>query len=1079
MSVSILWNPFMPSVNIRSMVVWENDGQDKGGDDNDGDDGTEVKNYDNIYDAIDENGVGATVMVNGKEMAAVAADGYTGTNQSTVGSSGYTSADAIANAAMNSGNGNESVNLDAFGGAGEEITTFNFGGDDNLDAFGGAGEEITTFNFGGDDNNSVDEFTGSSGYISADATANNASNNSSDETAVGQMGAVNIESANASGGSGSLVTGGPSDEAVAGIATINSNQGGGDLGSEFGDDKYSADVIAYAEETGMTSGAVQSIANTDAYSMQNGKLVLNRDPTLMWDGTGLVENPDYANEVNQNETMTGNVGNGFGSNSDLTGGTSVVSAYDSAYKLLTDDQKMLVESGQATLSQDGTYTVNGGTNTVNGGANVELESGGSPYLDADGKLRDASGSLFSGDYDGQQYTGGMRSKYGTRKDLVGGVDTSTTGLSIGETGLDGVTAEDILKASTGIGTIYNEYDLNGDGKVTSADAVLLQQSLNAGGNTGGNTGDDTGGDTGGDTGATGPSFDMTDGEELLKNSDGSLFTGEYDGTQYVNGVEVSSTDDNVDVNENDGYMYYDGYLFKDGVAFSGDYEGATYVDGVVVTDSGENAQTAYDIAYAALTNEQKMLIESGQATLDSDGVFTDLRVGGGENIEGGGENIEGGGEATGPTMQDGFMVDANGSLFTGTANGVEYVDGVPVVTGGGEDIEGGDGVATGPTLDANGVMLNSDGTLFDGELNGKTYKDGLEVTEEEAATGPTVNSDGQLVNTDGSLFNGMFGGKNYINGVEQEDNSNDSVSTDPSMNADGLLANPNGTLFTGAFNGKEYVDGVEVTQEGDEANAGNQELTVQYPDGTIVNATVDADGNVFDADGNQIGTWDGTTFTRSDGTSIDGSLQSVTINMNDGSTLTGYIDGSNVLDTDGNIIGTINDQGQFVPADSSSDTLDEAGGGDSAGEVDTGYTVSAGIIYDADGNIIGYEDGYQSDTDTLANNLESVTGNSTAGLSRAEIVALIEEYMGSYNSSSYDPAAFMNAFGFALDPNFSGAVIPSFMQSDSGVYMRRMVKDRDTGEMRYIDVPIGGAFSTSTEDQRMQRRQGFGQSINF
>ena len=1053
MSVSILWNPFMPSVNIRSMVVWDNSGDQKGGDGDNGDDKTEVKNYDNIYDAIDENGVGATVMVNGKEMAAVAADGYTGTKESTISPSGYQSADAIANAAMNTGNGMDSVSLDAFGGAGEEITTFNFGGDgneyDNLDAFGGAGEEITTFNFGGDDNNSVDEFTGPSGYISADAIANNASNNTSDETAVGQMGAVNIESANASGGSGSLVTGGPSDEAVAGIATINSNQGGGDLGSEFGDDKYSADVIAYAEETGMTSGAVQAIANTDAYTMQNGKLVLTRDPTRMWDGTGLVENPDYANEVTQNETMTGNVGNGFGSNSDLTGGTSVVSAYDSAYKLLTDDQKMLVESGQATLSQDGTYT-------VNGGANVELESGGSPYLDADGKLRDASGSLFSGDYNGQKYTGGMKSQYGTRKDLGGGVDASTTGLSIGETGLDGVTAQDILKASTGIGTIFDEYDLNKDGKVTSADAVLLQQSLN--------TGDDTGDNTGDNTVATGPFIDMTDGQDLLKNSDGSLFTGEYEGTQYVDGVEVSSTGDDVAVNENEGYMFYDGYLFKDGTAFTGEHEGATYENGVAVGESNE--QTAYDIAYSALTNDQKMLLESGQATLDENGVFTDLRTGGEEII--GGDD----GAATGPTMQDGFMVDANGNLFTGAVGGVDYVDGVPVQTG---------GAVTGPALDENGVMLNSDGTLFDGELNGKTYKNGLEVTEgnEEVVTGPTVNSDGLLVNANGSLFNGMFGGKRYLNGLEQEDNSSDNVNTDPSMNADGLLANPNGTLFTGAFNGKEYVDGVEVTQEGDEANAGNQQLTVQYPDGTIVNATVDADGNVFDADGNQIGTWDGTTFTRSDGTSIDGSLQSVTINMNDGSTLTGYIDGSNVLDTDGNIIGTINDQGQFVPADSSSDTLDEAGEGDSVGEVNTGYTVSAGIIYDADGNIIGYEDGYQSDTDTLANNLESVTGNSTAGLSRAEIVALIEEYMGSYNSSSYDPAAFMNAFGFALDPNFSGAVIPSFMQSDTGVYMRRMVKDRDTGEMRYIDVPIGGAFSTSTENQRMQRRQGFGQSINF
>jgi hypothetical protein len=152
---------------------------------------------------------------------------------------------------------------------------------------------------------------------------------------------------------------------------------------------------------------------------------------------------------------------------------------------------------------------------------------------------------------------------------------------------------------------------------------------------------------------------------------------------------------------------------------------------------------------------------------------------------------------------------------------------------------------------------------------------------------------------------------------------------------------------------------------------------------------------------------------------------------------------------------------------------------EATGTVDTGFTISNGVIYDADGNIIGYEDGYQTDTETLADNLESATGQSTAGMSRAEIIALIEEYMSSFNSANYDPAAFMNAFGFALDPNFSGAVIPSFMASDSGVYMRRLVKDRDTGEWRYIDVPIGGAFSTMTSNQRMQRRQGFGQTINF
>ena len=199
--------------------------------------------------------------------------------------------------------------------------------------------------------------------------------------------------------------------------------------------------------------------------------------------------------------------------------------------------------------------------------------------------------------------------------------------------------------------------------------------------------------------------------------------------------------------------------------------------------------------------------------------------------------------------------------------------------------------------------------------------------------------------------------------------------------------------------------------------------------------------------------------------------------MNDGTTITGYDDGQgNIFDANGNQIGTINDEGKFVPTGTS---VDEAGSSNT-GTVDTGYSISNGVIYDANGNIIGYEDGYKDDTETLAENLESATGTNTAGMSRAEIINLIEEYMNNFNSADYDPAAFMNAFGFALDPNFSGAVIPTFLTGgQSGVYMRRLVKDRDTGELRYIDVPIGGAFSQATDSQRMQRRQGFGTAINF
>jgi hypothetical protein len=44
-----------------------------------------------MYDAIDAQGVGATVMINGVTMAAVAADGYIGNGQYDTTSSGATS----------------------------------------------------------------------------------------------------------------------------------------------------------------------------------------------------------------------------------------------------------------------------------------------------------------------------------------------------------------------------------------------------------------------------------------------------------------------------------------------------------------------------------------------------------------------------------------------------------------------------------------------------------------------------------------------------------------------------------------------------------------------------------------------------------------------------------------------------------------------------------------------------------------------------------------------------------------------------------------------------------------------------
>jgi uncharacterized protein YejL (UPF0352 family) len=79
--------------------IYDVDGDQSGGGSNDNtvvttnnnDSNNGLTNYTSMYDAIDAQGVGATVMINGVTMAAVAADGYIGNGQYDTTSSGATS----------------------------------------------------------------------------------------------------------------------------------------------------------------------------------------------------------------------------------------------------------------------------------------------------------------------------------------------------------------------------------------------------------------------------------------------------------------------------------------------------------------------------------------------------------------------------------------------------------------------------------------------------------------------------------------------------------------------------------------------------------------------------------------------------------------------------------------------------------------------------------------------------------------------------------------------------------------------------------------------------------------------------
>ena len=73
----------------------------------------------------------------------------------------------------------------------------------------------------------------------------------------------------------------------------------------------------------------------------------------------------------------------------------------------------------------------------------------------------------------------------------------------------------------------------------------------------------------------------------------------------------------------------------------------------------------------------------------------------------------------------------------------------------------------------------------------------------------------------------------------------------------------------------------------------------------------------------------------------------------------------------------------------------------------------------------------------------------------------------------------MNAYGFALDPSAMGGLIPT-AGTGGGAYVRRAVRDKDTGEIRYVNVPIGmGSLggNNGMSQFRNERRTGFGSFV--
>jgi len=221
--------------------------------------------------------------------------------------------------------------------------------------------------------------------------------------------------------------------------------------------------------------------------------------------------------------------------------------------------------------------------------------------------------------------------------------------------------------------------------------------------------------------------------------------------------------------------------------------------------------------------------------------------------------------------------------------------------------------------------------------------------------------------------------------------------------------------------------------------------------------------------------------------------------QNGNNNLPGGIDGSNNLtfnDVNGDdlirMMTDTSNNSTDAGCSGSGDTSSNDGGGDSGSDTNTNTnttttTNTGSTSTDLNADLLAQIADLQSQLDALQNAsggggttvvYEGSGGTETAlpddYLTEADLARYFDNL--DLGSNAYDPAAFLNAYGFALDPAAFGGIIPTFSNTN-GVYMRRAVKDKDTGEIRYVNVPIGAGATMGNDGLSMfrnERRAGFG-----
>ena len=443
----------------------------------------------------------------------------------------------------------------------------------------------------------------------------------------------------------------------------------------------------------------------------------------------------------------------------------------------------------------------------------------------------------------------------------------------------------------------------------------------------------------------------------------------------------------------------------------------TFADTILDVDgNGVDDTLVRENAYANLTEQEKLLVNNGTLVWDGSNFVAATTTNTGDETT----------TTTTTTTNTGDETTNTGDETTNTGDETTNTgdETTTIVTTTNDDDET---ASTGFTFDGDTLLL--DGQPFTGEYQGVTYENGIAVV----------------------AFSREFDGVTYTNEAEYNQAIADAVAEgryeyDENGNLvkveDGEIVYDVGSTIT--------IDGVDYTIDE------NGQITINSVD-PVTGETVTTVYNVA-ADGTLTEVASEENLDIATGLTDQQKIDMLQAVFGPNFDATPYLN-LNKEQLDGLIAALLVELGN-LESDTTTDTTTD--------------TTDSGI---SDTGLVG---DLQQQIDDLKATIASLQGEDgeVNDMSYEDLLAKIQEMFSSYNQDGYDPAAYLNAFGFAMVPNADGTLIST--GSDTGLYYRKAVKDRDTGEIRYINVPINaaGVAGGSGSAFRDERRTGFGSAIS-